>query len=137
VSDVTRMGEWSPETSSCRWVGDATGPAVGARFVGSNRRGPLLWSTSCRVTAAERGREFAFAVTFAGLPISDWRYTFVPDGDGCLVVETWHDRRGAAMRLGSAPVMGIVDRAAHNRRGMVVTLDALARAAESPTPRTR
>ena len=41
------------------------------------------------------------------------------------------------MRLGAAPVMGIVDRAAHNRRGMVVTLDALARAAESPTPRTR
>ena len=137
VSDVTRMGDWSPETSSCRWVGDATGPAVGARFVGSNRRGPLLWSTSCRVTSAERGREFAFAVTFAGLPISEWRYTFVPDGDGCLVVETWHDRRGAAMRLGSVPVMGIADRAAHNRRGMVVTLDALARAAESPTPRTR
>ena len=22
VSDVTRMGEWSPETASCRWVGD-------------------------------------------------------------------------------------------------------------------
>ena len=130
VSDVTRMGEWSPETSSCRWVGDATGPAVGARFVGSNRRGPLLWSTSCRVTAADRGREFAFTVTFAGLPISDWRYTFTPDGDGCRVVETWHDRRGAAMRLGSVPVMGIADRAAHNRRGMVATLDALARAAE-------
>jgi uncharacterized protein YndB with AHSA1/START domain len=131
VSDVTRMGEWSPETSSCRWVGGAAGPAVDARFVGSNRRGPLLWSTSCRVTAADPGREFAFTVTFAGLPISDWRYTFTPDGVGCRVVETWHDRRGAAMRLGSVPVMGIADRAAHNRRGMEQTLAALARVAEA------
>jgi uncharacterized protein YndB with AHSA1/START domain len=130
VSDVTRMGRWSPETASCRWVDGATGPAVGARFVGSNRRGPLLWSTACRVTAADRGREFAFTVTFAGLPIADWRYTFTADGDGCRVVETWRDRRSTAMRLGSVPVMGIADRAGHNRRGMVATLEALARAAE-------
>jgi uncharacterized protein YndB with AHSA1/START domain len=130
VSDVTRMGAWSPETASCRWVGGATGPAVGARFVGSNRRGPLLWSTACRVTAADRGREFSFTVTLAGLPVSDWRYTFVEDGDGCRVVETWQDRRSAAMRLASVPVTGIADRAAHNRRGMELTLAALARAAE-------
>lgn len=30
VTDVTRMGEWSPECTTCRWVGDATGPAVDA-----------------------------------------------------------------------------------------------------------
>jgi uncharacterized protein YndB with AHSA1/START domain len=131
VSDVTRMGRWSPETSACRWVGGADGPAVGARFVGSNRRGPLLWSTSCRVTAAERGREFAFSVTFLGAPIADWAYVFTPDGDGCRVVERWADRRSAAMRLGSVPVMGIHDRAAHNRRGMERTLAALAVAAEA------
>ena len=131
VSDVTRMGSWSPETSSCRWVGGATGPSVGARFVGTNRRGPLLWSTTCTVTAAERGRAFAFAVTFLGLPIADWGYTFARDRDGCQVVETWHDRRGTALRLGSVPVMGIHDRAAHNRRGMQHTLTMLARAAEA------
>ena len=28
VSDVTRMGDWSPETTSCRWLGQATGPVV-------------------------------------------------------------------------------------------------------------
>ncbi len=128
VSDVTRMGSWSPETASCRWIDGATGPAVGARFVGSNRRGPLVWSTVCTVTAAERGREFAFAVTFAGAPISDWRYTFAAEGAGCRVVETWQDRRPSAVRIASIPVMGVADRAAHNRRGMVATLDALARA---------
>ncbi|MGH9050843.1 MAG: SRPBCC family protein [Acidimicrobiia bacterium] len=31
VSDVTRMGEWSPECRRCEWIDGATGPAVGAR----------------------------------------------------------------------------------------------------------
>jgi len=52
VSDVTRMGSWSPETTACRWVGGASGPSVGARFRGTNKRGPLLWQTTCTVTAA-------------------------------------------------------------------------------------
>ncbi len=41
VSDITRMGEWSPECRSCRWADEATGPTVGARFKarpGSTRR---------------------------------------------------------------------------------------------------
>ena len=131
VSDVTRMGEWSPETASCRWVGDHTEAEVGARFRGTNRRGPLLWTTTCTVTAAERGRQFAFAVSWAGVPISDWAYTFTPAGVGCEVVEAWSDRRPAFMRVASMPVMGVVDRGAHNRRGMETTLAALQRAAEA------
>ena len=131
VSDVTRMGEWSPETASCRWV-DAGGSAeVGARFRGSNRRGPLLWTTTCTVTSADPGRRFAFTVTWARVPISDWAYDLVPAAAGCTVSESWTDRRPAAMRLASVPVMGIADRAGHNRRGMEVTLSALARAAET------
>src|SRR5436190_12858062 len=84
VSDVTRMGEWSPETVRCRWLDGATGPAVGARFKGSNRRGIMHWSTKPRVTAADPGREFAFV---AGLMISPremtkWCYQFEPAPDG-------------------------------------------------------
>jgi hypothetical protein len=45
VSDVTRMGEWSPETTKCEWIDGATGPAAGARFKGSNKRGFVRWST--------------------------------------------------------------------------------------------
>jgi hypothetical protein len=131
VSDVTRMGEWSPETASCRWVGDVSAGEVGARFRGTNRRGPLLWTTSCTVTAADPGRQFAFAVSWAGVAISDWAYTFTAAGAGCEVVEGWSDRRPALMRVASMPVMGVVDRGAHNRRGMETTLAALQRAAES------
>ena len=59
VSDVTRMGEWSPETAKCESIGGATGPAVGARFKGTNKR-RVWWSTDATVVAAERGRRFAF-----------------------------------------------------------------------------
>jgi carbon monoxide dehydrogenase subunit G len=32
IADVTRVGEWSPETVSAEWVDGAAGPAVGAKF---------------------------------------------------------------------------------------------------------
>ena len=36
MSDVTKIGSYSPETFEAQWLDGATGPAVGARF-----RGPL------------------------------------------------------------------------------------------------
>ena len=131
VSDVTRMGSWSPETTACRWLDGASGPTVGARFRGTNKRGPLLWQTTCTVTAATPGRRFAFDVRFGPAPIASWAYDVEPVEGGCVVTESWSDRRAGAMRLASMPVMGIRDRAAHNRRGMVATLAALKAAAEA------
>jgi len=52
VSDVTRIGRYSPETFEAEWLDGATGPAVGARFRGHvkrNGRGPKYWTT-CTVT---------------------------------------------------------------------------------------
>src|SRR5438093_7390554 len=60
VCDVTRMGDWSPETYACEWVDGGTGPAVGARFKARNRRGMLRWRNRPVVIAAEPGKEFAF-----------------------------------------------------------------------------
>ena len=45
VSDITKMGEYSPEVFEAEWLGGATGPAVGARYRGHvkrNERGPAL-----------------------------------------------------------------------------------------------
>lgn len=130
VSDVTRMGSWSPETTSCRWVGGETEPVVGAHFVGANQHGWRRWHTSCTVVAADPGRRFGFDVTAIGFPISHWEYRFEPDGQGCRVVETWVDRRPWWMDRLSTVVMGISDRPAHNRRGMTTTLERLREAAE-------
>ena len=49
VSDVTKIGRYSPETFEAEWLDGATGPAVGARFRGHvkrNGRGPTYWTTS-------------------------------------------------------------------------------------------
>jgi hypothetical protein len=84
LSDVTRMGERSPECYRCEWLDDATVPVPGARFRGHNRLGVLRWTTTCTVTKAERGREFAFTVMSRhGREETQWRYLI--DGDDGLV----------------------------------------------------
>jgi len=132
VADVTRMGEWSPETVRCRWLDGATGPAVGARFTGTNALKSRRWRTVCRVAAADRGREFAFEVTGAGfLPVALWRYELRPADGGCEVTEHWTDRRGLFLKVFGSAATGVADRAAHNRRGMAQTLERLKAAAEA------
>jgi hypothetical protein len=135
ISDVTRMGEWSPETRSCRWLGEPAAPVVGARFAGTNAYRGRRWRTVCTVTAAERGRAFAFDVTGGGfLPVSSWAYELRPRDGGCEVVETWVDRRGPLLRWYGRLVLGVADRAGHNRAGMVQTLERLRVAAERGQP---
>ncbi|MDQ2649672.1 MAG: SRPBCC family protein [Actinomycetota bacterium] len=125
VSDVTNMGRWSPETTSCTWVKGATGPAVGARFRGANRARWRRWSTTCTVVAAEPGREFGFEVTLGPIPIARWTYQFEAEGDGTRVTEVWDDLRAKVLKKPSAVIMSVPDRAGHNRAGMEATLDAL------------
>jgi uncharacterized protein YndB with AHSA1/START domain len=131
VSDLTRMGEWSPEATGGRWLGAATGPAVGARFKGDNRKGWRRWSTVATVTEAEPGRSFAFDVDYGPIAISHWSYSLEPAEGGTLVTECWTDRRPGWMVTLSAPAMGVADRAAHNRGNMEATLDALQAAVEA------
>lgn len=93
VADVTRMGEWSPETLSAEWIDGATGPAVGARFKGKNKRGWMKWSTKCTVVTSEPGREFTFVVGTPEKAATRWSYTFVPDPSGTKVTESWESLR--------------------------------------------
>jgi uncharacterized protein YndB with AHSA1/START domain len=128
VSDITRMGEWSPETTSCSWIKGATGPAVGAKFTGDNTNGKKKWSTTCVVSKCEPGKSFVFDVNVGPLKISRWAYEITAgDGsDACTVTETWTDRRGGLVTMLGKPLSGVGDRSAHNRDGMVATLATLA-----------
>jgi Polyketide cyclase / dehydrase and lipid transport len=134
VSDVTRMGEWSPETTAAEWLGGATGPAHGAKFRGSNRNGAKSWKSVATIVDATPGRAFAFRVKAMGFDVAEWRYTFEPTPTGCVVTECWTDRRGALLRVMSPRATGVADRAEHNRGGMEKTLERLATAAESTSP---
>ena len=132
VSDVTRMGEWSPETVGATWLGGATGPTP-ARAVPRRRTvaGKKSWKTNATVVEAEPGRLFSFRISASGLKVAEWRYAFEPTATGCRVTETWVDQRGRIVKTLGKPVSGVADRETHNRAGMEETLDRLATAAES------
>jgi hypothetical protein len=131
VSALTDMGKWSPEATGGRWVGGASGPAVGARFRGNNRSGWRRWSTTAEVTDADRGKRFAFKVSFAAVPIAAWSYEFTEAAGATTVTESWTDLRPWWMDKGSAPIMGVADRPSHNRKNMEATLAALKSGAEA------
>jgi uncharacterized protein YndB with AHSA1/START domain len=130
VSDLTRMGEWSPENAGARWLGESRGPTAGARFRGVNRHGKKRWSTSGRIIDAQPGRLLVFRTRAAGLPVAEWRYEFESVPNGCRVTETWVDQRGRVIKALGMAVTGVTDRAGHNRSTMEETLRRLKLAAE-------
>jgi hypothetical protein len=86
------MGEFSPECRSVEWLGGATGPAPGARFVGHNRSGPMRWSRRGTVVSAKAGREFSFVTEEAGREGTLWTYRLAPAGAGTSVTESYEVR---------------------------------------------
>ena len=95
ISDLPRMGEWSPECERVEWTDGSTTAAVGARFTGHNRGGPfrlMRWSRRGRVLAADPGREFAFVTEEGGRESTVWRYRFEPVAGGTRVTESYQVR---------------------------------------------
>ena len=135
VSDVRRMTRWSPECfATLVWSRRGGAPA---RFVGFNRRRWWVWFTTCRVVAAEPGREFAFRVTTFGMPVARWSYEFAPADGGTEVTERWLDQRGRGAHILGRMFTGRVAtvRPQANREGMRVTLARLKHELEAPAAR--
>jgi len=132
VADLPRMGEWSPECTSVTWKG-ATAAAIGTRFRGWNRNGPLRWWTDGVVVEADPGRALAFDVSWLGMKVARWAYRIEPDpsGSGCTVTEEWTDHRSGPYRTVTGVASNVRDRPTHNRVGMERTLSRLKTAAEA------
>jgi uncharacterized protein YndB with AHSA1/START domain len=129
ISDVTRMGEWSPECVKCAWQGDASSPAVGARFRGSNRQGWMRWTTTAEIVSADPGRLFAFTIWSGKREATRWRYALSPAGDGTDVTESFESvYEPPIVRLGERLFMRDRDRQLED--GMRVTLERIKAAAE-------
>jgi hypothetical protein len=131
VSDVTRMGEWSPICTAC-WWDDGDGPRVGAWFTGRNEMPERTWETRSQVVAADRGREFAFEVNSGWVR---WGYTFTPVDFGTQVTESWEflptGIAGFHDRYGNGAEAQIANRTEAAHRGIPVTLAAIKKAAEA------
>jgi uncharacterized protein YndB with AHSA1/START domain len=134
VSDITRMGEWSPECVRCSWTKGATGPEVGARFRATNkgRRGPA-WFNTPTVTVAEPGHAFAFNRNGPGIGSYTWRYLMEPTATGTRLTESFDAERPLwpVMTWLTEKWVGSSDRDADLRRGMNETLARLKAAAEA------
>lgn len=128
VSDLPRMGEFSNENTGGSWVKGATGPAVGARFKGTNAKGKKKWTTDVVVTTADPGKEFAFDVTAAGMKVAGWGFAIEPAEGGAKVTHYWDDHRNAVIAKLTGMALGVPDRASHNRAGMEQTLAKMAAA---------
>jgi carbon monoxide dehydrogenase subunit G len=133
VSDITRMGDRSPECVRCSWTKGATGPEVGARFKATNkgRRGPA-WFNTPTVTVAEPGHEFAFNRNGLGIGSYTWRYLMEPTNAGTRVTESFDAEHplGPAMTWITEKWTGSTDRDSDLHRGMVETLARLKAEAE-------
>lgn len=89
VSDITRMGEWSPECVGASWANGDTQPTVGAQFHGNNRRGENEWTTPNTIVVADEGKEFAWVVGTPDFEVCRWRFVLTPEGDGTNVTESF------------------------------------------------
>lgn len=131
LADMPRMGEWSPECQRVEWTGDIAAPAVGARFIGHNRGGPLglmTWSRAGRVLVADPGREFAFVTEEGGKESTIWRYQLESLDGGTRITESYQVKTIPAW----ARVIDIpTNRARELREGMHHTLARLKAAAEA------
>lgn len=131
VSDVTRMGEWSPICRAC-WWDDGDGPRVGAWFTGHNETPERTWETRSQVVAAEPGRTFAWEVNHGWVY---WGYTFEPENAGTRLTESWEFRpkgiAGFHERYGEEADTEIEKRRQAAESGIPATLAAIKNAAES------
>jgi hypothetical protein len=94
VSDLPRMGEWSPENIGSQWQDGGRGQ-VGDRYIGHNRAGERAWSVPVMVTVAERGRCFEFVTRPDDGPYVRWTYRLEPSGAGTRVTKCgmWNNSR--------------------------------------------
>jgi hypothetical protein len=132
VSDLPRIGEWSPECENVTWEGDVTAPVEGTTFVGHNAVGPgrrIRYSRHGTVLEAKPGREFTFITDEGGRPSTVWRYQFEPLSDGRTRVTESYEVRWIPTwaRILDVPM----NRHKELLRGMRTTLERLKATAEA------
>lgn len=130
VSDLKRMGEWSPQCA--KMIVRGTPVSIGTRTININRRGPLVWPTTAKVVRFEPNREIAFRVAENH---TVWSYTLTEGAAGVTLTE----RREATNGQTTTVSRVLVDRMfggadsfeAELHEGMNETLGKIKRAAEA------
>jgi uncharacterized protein YndB with AHSA1/START domain len=134
ASDITRMGEWSPECTGGEWTAGEPG-AAGSRFRGHNRIGEHTWSVDCQVVDADPGHRFAWAIVTAAPDVDTavWSFEIASDGDATMLTQRFVLQRPTEALLKMAAEKGeafLDDRRADLESAMQKTVDGIKRSLE-------
>jgi hypothetical protein len=131
IADFSNMGRWSPELMRIVWLGGAKQPAVGARFMGINRHGVVVWPTLSKVTKCDPGEAIEWQVQTSS---TRWGYRFADTADGGTRVTEYREPFTETKLLASVTQrMGLLGRNREDllRAGMQTTLERVKAAAEA------
>ncbi len=83
VCDIQLPASFSSEFQGGEWLDGMTGPALGARFRGTNRHEAVgTWETVSTIAEFEPERLFGWAVGDPAVPAARWRFSLEPEGSG-------------------------------------------------------
>ncbi|MCV6986487.1 SRPBCC family protein [Mycobacterium shinjukuense] len=109
VSDIELMPTLSNELQSVEWIDGATGPRVGARFVGYNTHEAFgQWSTTSQIVVCHESREFAWAVGDPDYPSATWWFRLTRRDGGTTL--TFGTRMGPGRSGLSAAIEAMPDK---------------------------
>lgn len=114
VTDVNMPARFSSEFRGGEWLDGASGPDVGARFLGRNHH-PAVgeWQSVSTVVSYEAERLFAWAVGEPQHPAAAWRFELEPDGEGTRL------RQWARLGPGRSNLTRIIDAAPEKEEEIV------------------
>lgn len=137
VTDLPKMGEWSPENLGGEWV-DGDGPRVGAQIRARNRHEAIgEWETVAVVTECDPPRRFVWMIGLPENPASTWWFELEPEGDGTRVrqhLTMGPGPSGLTMAIDAMPDKEeriIARRIREHTENMTTTLEAIKKTVES------
>ncbi|MGB3698363.1 MAG: SRPBCC family protein [Gordonia sp. (in: high G+C Gram-positive bacteria)] len=83
ISDLRRMGEWSPQCKKMFVFGGDV--KLGTQTLNINRRGAMVWPTRSKVVSFEPNRELAFRIAENR---TVWTFTIAPTESGVRLTES-------------------------------------------------
>ena len=99
VSDLKRMGEWSPQ---CRKVIVRGGTVkLGAKTINVNKRGLLVWPTTAKVVRFEPNKQIAYRIAENH---TVWGFEITPTDTGVRLTERREAKNGKTTKVSSTLV---------------------------------
>ncbi|MGW1747616.1 SRPBCC family protein [Streptomyces sp. NPDC002092] len=138
VTDIGLMPSLSDELQSVEWLDGATGPALGARFLGRSEH-PAFgeWATTSYVIEYEPQHVFAWAVQDPAEPSAIWRFR-LHEGGGGTELSQWMQlgpgRSGLSVAIERMPEKEqkiVFVRMREFEHNMTVTLEHIKKLAEA------